>query len=428
MLSLAYRLLTDLGAPVLGLYLRRRKALGREDAARFRERLGIASLACPPTPDGSLIWCHAASIGEATSALALIERLRALYPARPILMTTGTVTSARLMETRLPPGAFHQYMPVDRAPYIRRFLDHWNPGLALWIESELWPNALAALRTRQIPAILLNGRMSERSFRRWRFAKGWARELLHAFALCLTQTEAERARFATLGARSPLCLGNLKYAAAPLPCDEAELARLRGMIADRPLWLMASTHRGEEALALAAHQTLAAAHPSLLTVILPRHAARGDEAEALLREGGIPLARRSRHDAIAPSTGLYLADTMGESGLFYRLCPIAVIGGSFAPLGGHNPIEPAQLGAVPVFGPSMHNFSEVAEEFLRRKAALGVESPDGLAPVLGSLLSSPETRGRLAKASRDLAAEKRRVLDDILDVLAPWLDNQGAAP
>ncbi len=210
MLSSMYQLATDLGAPVIGLYLRKRRAEGREDPVRFRERFGSAS---QPRSDGRVIWCHAASVGEAVSLLALIKKLRELYPQPPLLVTSGTVASARILEKRLPPGVVHQYVPVDRMIYVQRFLDHWRPDLALWIESELWPNMLSELRRRKIPAALLNGSMSETSFHRWRLVKGWAQEILHTFQVCLAQTEAEYARFMELGAVNVRCVGNLKYAA-----------------------------------------------------------------------------------------------------------------------------------------------------------------------------------------------------------------------
>ena len=246
MLSFAYRTLTDLGAPLISLYLLKRRAEGREDPLRFPERFGHASR---PRPAGRLVWCHAASVGEAASILALIEKLHERYPGTNILVTTGTVSSAQMLASRLPAGTLHQYVPVDRAPYIARFLDHWKPDFALLIESELWPNLLNGLRARDIPAALVNGRMSDGSFRRWFRVRRWTKQLLSAFVLCLAQTEDERGRFVALGAKPVRCFGNLKYAAKPLPADEAELARLRGEIGARPVWLMASSHRGEEEMA-----------------------------------------------------------------------------------------------------------------------------------------------------------------------------------
>jgi len=418
MLSFAYKLLTDLGAPVIKLYLLKRRKEGREDAERFPERFGEASL---PRPNGQLIWCHAASVGEAASLLALIDKLRETYPAIHILVTTGTVTSAHMLEGRLPPRVVHQYMPVDRAPYVKRFLDHWRPNLILWIESELWPNMLVSIRVRQIPAVLLNGRMSEKSFRNWYQFKNWAKEILGTFALCFTQTENEKARFVALGAHHVKCIGNLKYAAKALPCDENELTQMKQAMAGRMAWIMASTHRGEDEIAIAAHKKLSQKWPGLLTIIAPRHARRGEEIAALLAAQNIPFARRSKQDDIAPETGVYLADTMGELGLFYRLSPIACLGGSFVNVGGHNPIEAAQAGCAIIFGPHMHNFSEISREFIHHQAAIQLQSANELAFTLDRLFADNVDRMRLAQAARLLAEQKRSILEHIIGELEPWL-------
>lgn len=418
MLSSAYRILTDLGGPVITIYLRRRLKRGCEDPARFPERLGVAS---QPRPEGRLIWCHAASVGEVASLLALIEKLREYYPETQVLVTTGTVTSARVLEGRLPPGVIHQYVPVDRVSYVRKFLDHWKPDFVLWIESELWPNTLAALRARSIPAVLLNGSMSEESFRNWYRVKGWSQKILGAFALCLTQTEEGRSRFVALGAKPVRCYGNLKYASKPLPFDALALGDLRKSIADRPIWLMASTHSGEEEMALDAHRSVRAQWPDLLTIIVPRHAVRGDEVAEKIAGRGLPFAQRSKGEAITAETEIYLADTMGELGLFYRLSRIICMGGSFVPVGGHNPIEPAQLGCIIIFGPHMHSFSEVAPEFIAHQAAIPLHNANEIAFTVNRLLASPETRERYVYAARILAEQKRHVLDKVLEALKPWL-------
>lgn len=418
MLASAYRMLTDLGAPVINRYLRRRLAQGKEDAARFPERLGIAS---HPRPHGRLVWCHAASVGEAASFLALIEKLRENYTETQILITTGTVTSAKMLAGRLPLGAVHQYVPVDRLPYVRAFLDHWKPDLALWIESELWPNMLSEVRARNIPAALLNGTMSEKSFRNWSRVQGWAREILGAFRLCLTQTEEDRARFTALGARDVKCFGNLKYAGKPLPYDEAALAQMKATIGKRPVWLMASTHPGEEEVAVAVHRKLREKFPELLTLIVPRHARRGDEIALKLTFLGCVFVQRSKDQAPRPETEIYLADTMGELGLFYRLSPITVMGGTFVPVGGHNLVEPAQLGSAIIFGPYMHTVSEVAGEFAANHAAIRLNGENEIPGAIEKLLTSPEARERMAAAARALAEQKRHVLDEVLEALGPWL-------
>jgi 3-deoxy-D-manno-octulosonic-acid transferase len=419
MLASVYRVLTDLGAPFIGLYLLKRRAEGREDRARFGERFGQAS---KPRPEGRLVWCHAASVGEATSLLVLIERIRELYPATHILVTSGTVTSAHLLHDRLPQGVIHQYVPVDRMTYIVRFLDHWQPDFVLLIESEIWPNLITALRERLIPTALLNGRMSDRSFRRWYRVKSWARDLMGAFVLCLTQTEDERGRFVALGAKPARAIGNLKYAAKPLPAHEADLVHLHDKIGARPLWLMSSSHRGEEDMACAAHKKLREKWPDLLTIIVPRHSTRGTEIAEWIKSQDLSVARRSKDEDISKTTDIYLADTMGELGLFYRLCNLVVLGGSFVPHGGHNPIEPAQLGCAIIFGPHMFNFAEMAREFTRGNAAIQLNGAGELLFTLERFLKAPEERAMYAQAARLLADQKRHVLDQVMDALAPWLD------
>jgi 3-deoxy-D-manno-octulosonic-acid transferase len=416
----AYRGLTTLIGPLLPLYLAGRRARGKEDGARFGERLGRAGAA---RPAGPLAWMHAASVGEAVSLLSLIERLARERPTLNLLVTTGTVTSARLLETRLPAGeARHQFVPVDRPRYVRRFLDHWRPDLAIWIESELWPNLVASTQARGIPTVLLNGRMSQRSYERWRRWPGLITPLLGRFALCLGQDAAQAARFAELGARDAGTVGNLKSAAAALPADAPELARLGGEIDARPRWLAANTHPGEEEAVAAVHRMLRPRHPDLLTIMAPRHPVRAPEIAAVLRRRGLSVACRSQDDAITPDIAVYLADTLGEMGLFYRLADIAFIGGSLTPVGGHNPLEAALLGCAILHGRDMSNCITAAEELAAAGGAVTVGGVEELAGALDRLLSDPIERRRRGKAAGAVAARDNGVLDNVLGRLAPLLD------
>jgi 3-deoxy-D-manno-octulosonic-acid transferase len=415
-----YRGLTTLLGPAVRLYLGHRRAQGKEDALRFPEREGRASRVRPPGP---LLWIHAASIGEAVSTLSLIDRLAAERPALNMLVTTGTVTSARLLATRLPTGhAWHQYVPVDRPIYVRRFLDHWKPDLALWIESELWPNLIVETRRRGVPLILLNGRMSQGSFRRWSRVPALIRPLLQGFDLCLTQDAIQAERFSRLGAPRALTVGDLKAAAAPLPVDLASLVALKRMVGTRPRWLAASTHEGEETLAAEAHVLLKRRFPDLLTVIAPRHPSRGAEIGEGLTKLGLHVARRAEGEPIEAATDIYLADTLGELGLFYRLAGIAFIGGSMGGHGGHNPIEAALLDCAVLHGPDMANAAAVAEALRAAGGAEIARDAAGLAQALEHLLADPQARGRRAAAAATVAARQRRVLDAVLERLSPWLD------
>lgn len=425
MLQTIYRGLTEIGGPAIRLYLARRRAAGKEDPARGAERLGRASVDRPP---GRLAWFHAASVGESLSVLILINRLLDRYPDLTVLVTTGTVTSAELMARRLPARAIHQYVPVDRMPYVRRFLDHWRPDLALWIESEIWPNLLCEIGRRRIPAALVNARMSAGSFRNWRRVPGFIRPLLRTFDICLAQTELEAGRLRSLGARDVRCVGNLKFSAEPLPADPAALAGLREALGGRPSWLMASSHPGEEAIAADVHAALRDRLPGLLTVIVPRHPRRSGEVSGLLDERGLPWSLRSAGGVPGPEHEIYVADTVGELGLFFRLAPVVFVGGSLVPIGGHNPVEPAQLGCAVIHGPHMTNFSEVAAQLQADDAAVTVRDGEGLAREVGRLLTDGAERTRLANAAGAVAERNRRVVDAVLGALAPTLAAAGIAP
>lgn len=415
-----YRGLTTMGGPLIAAYLERRKARGKEDSARFSERLGHPG---QPRPHGPLVWMHGASVGEALSMLPLVERL--LARGLNVLMTTGTVTSARLLGERLPKGALHQYVPVDRVAYVRSFLNHWRPDLALWAESEYWPNLLAETRHRGIPQVLIQGRMSAKSFAAWKKVPGFIHRMLSGFALCLAQTESDAGRIRTLGGRDVRCLGNLKYAVAPLPCDAAALERLRAETAGRPLWLAASTHPGEEVLAGRVHAALGL--PGLLTIIIPRHHTRGAEVAAELRAQGLGVALRSAGEAIMPETSVYVADTMGELGLFYRLGGPVFVGKSLCVGGGQNPFEPALLGAAVLFGPLMDNFPDMAPSMLAAGAALRVKDEGELAVTIRALLADPQFLQAAGAAAKAWAEGEAGILDQVMDALAPFLKPLEAA-
>jgi 3-deoxy-D-manno-octulosonic-acid transferase len=413
MTAALYRAGTELLGPAIELWLRRRLARGKEDPARLPERLGRPGRERPP---GRLVWLHGASVGEAMSVLPLIDRLLAARDDVSVLLTTGTVTSARLMAERLPRRAFHQFAPVDRPSAVRRFLDHWRPDLALWVESELWPNLVAETARSGAAMALVNARLSERSYRRWR-RLGWLiRPMLSAFALTLAQSEADAARLRALGARDVRCFGNLKSAAPPLAADPAQLAELCAALGGRPRWLAASTHPGEEAIAVEVHRRLAPRLPGLLTVIAPRHPERGPELAQALGEG---VARRSAGEP--PDAGVYLADTMGELGLFYRLCPGVFVGGSLVPHGGQNPLEPARLGSAVLFGPHMRNFAEAEARLLATGARRVGDGPE-LAEAVGRLLAQPAEATRLGAALAAATAQDSGVLDAVAAALLPMLD------
>ncbi len=419
MLPLIYRCATGALSPFVRAYLLLRCRHGKEDPARLSERFGIASASRPPGP---LVWLHAASVGEAVSVLGLIARLHNERPDLAVLMTTGTLAAARLVQNRLPAGVIHQFVPVDVPRAVKRFLDHWRPDLALWVESELWPNLVLATHGRGVPMILLNARLSTGSEARWRAVPGLIQPVLACFRLCLAQDEAQAERFRRLGARRVTSVGDLKAAAEPLAADGCSLALLEKQIGDRPLWLAASTHPGEEEIIAAAHLSIARRRPRLLTIIAPRHPARGGAIAAMLRGQGLVVSRRSTGEPIGYATDIYLADAMGELGLFFRLAGIAFIGGSLVPKGGHNPFEAARLDCAVLHGPDMRNCATMAGALDAGGAALTVEDANSLALAITRLLANPSERAARAEGAARVVRKSAGALDAVLDRLAPWLD------
>jgi 3-deoxy-D-manno-octulosonic-acid transferase len=418
MLDSLYKYLMKSATPVLRAYLQRRMRLGKEDPVRFNERIG-----CPTRvrEDKPLVWFHAASVGESQSLLVLIQRMLGDYPDIRVMVTTGTVTSARLMAERLPPRAFHQFLPVDHPDWTENFLDYWRPDLVIWSESEFWPNILLGIRRRGIPAILLNARMSGASFRRWRLLRGIIGAVLKTFQLCLGQNQAEVDRLLRLGAVKAKVSGNLKYAAAPLPCDPERLSVLRQSIGARPYLLWAVTHPGEEEIACRIHKELLAEAPGLLSIIVPRHPQRGAEISALAVRAGLRAGLRSQGVLPAASDDIYVADTLGEMGLFYRLSSLCIMGGSFVPHGGHNPIEPAQLGCQIFYGPHMFNFISICDDFESRGAAQRVADEHQLKPLLAQALKNPQLFAPMAAAAGDWALRQAHVVDEISAEIAPFM-------
>ncbi len=422
MLLSLYKTVFQAGTPWLERYLQKRAAAGKEDPARAHERRGRPSLL---RPSGALVWCHAASVGESLSLLSVVRKILEENPSLNVMVTTGTVTSAKLMAERLPQGAFHQYMPVDHPVWTESFLEHWRPDLVIWAESELWPNILMAVQRQKIPAVLLNARMSQGSFRRWRFAGGMIARILKTFSLCLAQNEAEAERLRKLGAENVRVSANLKYASAPLPHDAEKLQELKEITQERPLLLWASTHPGEEEIALRLHRDLKKRFENLLTILVPRHPVRGKSIARLAAERGFSSAVRSDGALPGARREIYIADTLGELGLFFRLAPLCVMGGSFADIGGHNPIEPAQLGCAVIYGPHMYNFISISRDFEQRNAALRVKDEADLKEKLSAFLEFPERFAGMATAAHDFAMEQHRAAGNVTAELTPYLSPLG---
>ncbi len=395
-----YRAATAVVSPLAPAVLRARARQGREDPARLGERLGRPGR---PRPDGALVWLHGVSVGEGLSVLPVIDRLRQVRSDLAILVTSGTRASAEVLGGRLPAEVIHQYAPVDIPDAVRGFLGHWRPDLAVFVESEIWPNLVLGAKATGARLALVSAGLSANSHRRWRHVPAAAQTLLGAYDLILARDAVSSRRLRSLGARID-GLADLKFGAPPLTADPAALAEVRAVIGDRPVVLAASTHPGEEEIALrafASHGRAHAARPIL--IIAPRHLERSEAIEHAARAAGLVAGRRSQ---VADPGGVdvYIADTLGEMGLWYRLAHLAVIGGSLSPgVGGHNPLEPARLGCPFIAGPHVERWP--AYEAMSAAAATALVAPAALGTWIDRVLAvAPALTAMAARARGWVAA------------------------
>lgn len=414
-----YRRLTPLLKGAVLAYVRYRIKLGKEDPNRLTERFGRASV---KRPSGLLMWFHAASVGEAVSLLPLLQCIISEFPHVVPLVTTGTVTAAKVINKSLPKGCIHQYCPIDLPEWVQAFLNHWQPDLAVFVESEFWPNLVLTCHERNIPLYLINAAMSEKSYRSWRRLPSVIQSLLSCFKIILAQSESIAQRLVSLGAEpvKVQACGNLKFSAKPLDCDQGELKHLQQVLKDRNLWVAASTHAGEELLASEVHQTIKEHIPNLLTIIIPRHPSRGKELVKELRDIGLEVAQRSKGEKIQKSTDIYLVDSMGELGLFYRLCDVAFIGGTFSPIGGHNPIEAVLLDCAVIWGPHTHKQAEICDTLC--PAACVVKTQEELVMTVQRLIMDNVIREEKIQSARQLIDTQAHVLDHIMANLSKKLE------
>jgi 3-deoxy-D-manno-octulosonic-acid transferase len=411
-----YRSLSSAAAPLIPAVIRQRLKHGKEDPERIGERRGLSR---DVRPVGPLVWIHGASVGEVLAVASLIERLRALNLR--ILLTSGTVTSAAIVARRFPPDIIHQYVPYDSPRFVARFLDHWRPSLALFIESDLWPNLILSSAARRLPMVLINGRMSPRSFPRWRRVSATISALLGRFDICLAQSRVDAERFSALGCANVVTTGNLKLDVPAPPADAQKLERLMLATRGRPVIVAASTHPGEEEILLQAHRTLSGFFPGLLTVIVPRHPDRGPAIALTVATSGLAGALRSRDELPKAATEVYVADTLGELGLFYRLAPIVFMGGSLVRHGGQNPIEAVKLGAATVHGPHVFNFADVYEALDSSGGARRADDLEALVKQLGQLLADPDACNTVNAAGSRVVEELGGALERTLSALEPYL-------
>lgn len=417
----AYRTTMSLLRPFAPLILKVRERSGKEDPRRRGERLGYASVA---RPKGVVCWVHAASVGETNAVLPVIEALGAARPDLHFLLTTGTVTSAGLAERRLGPNAVHQYVPLDAPEYAARFLEHWQPDLAVFTESEIWPSLILDTAVRNIPIALVNARLSHRSRRRWQRNKAMAVPLFSRFSIILAQNDRMALGFSALGARNVVSVGNLKIDAPPPPVDLQELDRLKAALGERPVFAAASTHEGEEESIAVAHRALARRFEGLCTIIAPRHPERGTAIAEMLKNLGFTVAQRSLGALPGPRTEIYIADTIGELGTLFALAPVAFVGGSLVDRGGQNPIEAIRHGAAVLTGPHWHNFRDAYRALLRHGGAIEVHSSTDIAAAVSKILDSPAELQSMRAGAEQALDTLSGALDKTVEALLRYLPDE----
>ena len=419
-----YRAATGVLLPFAYRKVARKLAVQGLDKIHQRERLGHASVPRPQMEaGGSLIWFHGASVGESQAALILINQLAHHLPQARFLLTAGTATAAKLAKQRMPQSCHFQFAPLDSVGPVRRFLGHWRPDAAIFVDSELWPVTLVEARNSGAVLALVNARLSERSIARWRKRSSTARFILDQFTLLMPQNEMVAEALLSLGAAKERILpgGNLKAAAAALPVSDDLVSKLRQDLQGRPVWVASSTHKGEEEIILQTHTALLETHPDLCLVLAPRHPERGAQIVDLIRGHGLEVAQRSKTEQIDAKTKVYLADTLGELGNWYHLSPIVFLGGSLVPVGGHNPFEVALANAAVLTGPETFNFAETFPEMIATGAAQTVKDAQSLAMAVDNWLKQPQELNQARQAARRFTRDQASQLDDLVHHLIEGL-------
>lgn len=414
----SYDVATRVLGPLTPLWVRRRAREGKEDIDRIEERYGTPSL---PRPQGTLIWFHAASVGESVMLFPVIHRLLMHDPELQILVTSGTVTSAELLAERLPERAIHQYVPLDYPKAVTTFLDHWKPDMALWAESEIWPNLIRKTKARGIPMVLLNARMSRKSMDGWkkRGSKS-GQALFSAFDLILAANDETAKGLSGIVGRHIEMSGNLKDASEPLPAKPNVLANLKTQTQGRKIWCAASTHLGEDEHMIAAHKHLLDADPNALLILALRHPERMPDVRDLLKKEKLTYAVRSRSQKVTSKTQVLLFDTIGEMGLAYRLAELSFVCGSLIEgLAGHNPLEPARLGNAVLTGTHIASFADTYMSMISFDAARRVLTPQEIGPLITDLLTDPEALKALQTNAKAFAESRDAVLDHVWEQLKP---------
>ncbi|MBQ8465955.1 MAG: 3-deoxy-D-manno-octulosonic acid transferase [Alphaproteobacteria bacterium] len=411
-------LITVLYPLVIRSYIQKRIEIGKEDIKRFNERIGKP---IKERPEGKLIWFHGASVGESVSMLPLINRLLETSDDTYVMVTTGTTTSAEIMGKRLPERAFHQYITIDNPVFTKRFIKHWQPDLVLWFESDFWPAMLSTIKKKNIPLVLVNGRISNKSFKRWQQFDYISKELLGCFTFCLGQSEEDAYRLRILGAKESTCLGNLKFAGLPIPVDEDKKAEVIKQIGNRRIFCISSTHENEEYQLGKRFKLLFEKHPDVLVLIAPRHPQRGGDIKKQLSDLGLNVALRSANEKITDKTQVYIADTIGELGIWYGISPVVFIGGSLIPHGGQNFMEPSRLKDAVIVGPYMHNFTEAMQRAQKANAIIQTNDAEEVIDTVIQLFDNKDLLEAKQSLAYNWASGEAKVLDGIVEKVKGYI-------
>ena len=417
-----------LGAAVTGYFpvaLARRVTNGVP--LNLRERLGLAAHEPPAAPVG---WVHAVSVGESIAAAPLLEGLRRAYPSLPLVVSTVTETGARVVRERFAGLATHRYFPLDFPSVARRVIGSIAPAFFVCMETELWPNTLRALAARGVPTMIANGRLSDRSYRRYRLVRGAMRRVLADVSVFGMQSAEDARRVIALGAppERVVVTGNLKAEPLADPAGAVDLwHRLLGLAADQPVWIAGSTHRGEEEAVLDAHCRALLDRPNLALVLAPRHPERVGEVVGVLKARGLAAVRRSDLPARRSPGAVIVLDTVGELAQLYAIADVVFVGGSLAALGGHNMLEPALRGKPVLFGPHTQNFREAAGVLVDSGGGRVVHDASELGVELKRLLADSVLRARLGAAGRDAVMARHGAVRATLDLIAQYLHPKAGA-
>ena len=417
-LILIYKILSVIFLPIILIIIIFRIFQNKEINNRIKERFAFSS---KKRPKGKLIWINASSIGEYFATLSLIKKIRKIKPKTKILLTTNTKTSALLAEKITDKNIFHQFTPQDNPLIIKKFLNYWKPSLVLWMESEFWPIILDETKKYGIEIILLNGRMSDKSFKSWNYFKFFFKEIISNFSLILTMSKFDQNNFKKLGAKNINFIGNLKFSNGELPYNKLLEKKARKIISNRSVWLAASTHQGEEVFAASIHLKLKERLnlKNLLTIIVPRNIKRADKIKKEIKSY-VPLTDQFQSKSIGPNTEIIIDNSIGQLEMWYKNVKTVFLGKSYPPKGGQNPIEPARNGCAIISG-KMSNFKEIEEEMLRNKCLIRANKPSEFYSTIEDCIKENNYVKNVRKNAKKYVKSKSFVLDKTLKIIQKYL-------